>query len=151
MSSCPQGKPLQQQNNNATSNFQQQKPGTKYESKSYSGPIARASEHKIHPVQALNPFLQNWMIKVRVTNKSDIRHWSNAKGEGSLFSCDLLDEHGTEIRATFFKDAVDKFFDVIHEGKVYFMGGGRLKAANRRFTSIKNEYEITFDTRATIE
>eukprot|EP01138_Halocafeteria_seosinensis_P008597 gb/GECG01008787.1/.p1 GENE.gb/GECG01008787.1/~~gb/GECG01008787.1/.p1 ORF type:complete len:685 (+),score=106.24 gb/GECG01008787.1/:1-2055(+) len=146
------GKPFQQQNTNTSSNVEQQHASSvKYESKGYSGPIARASDHKIHPVAALNPFLQNWMIKVRVTNKSDVRHWKNAKGEGSLFSCDLLDEHGTEIRATFFKDAVDKFFEVIQEGKVYIMGGGRLKAANRRFTSIKNEYEITFDTRATIE
>lgn len=28
----------------------------------------------------------------RVTAKSDIRRWSNPKGEGTLFSVDLLDE-----------------------------------------------------------
>jgi hypothetical protein len=44
-----------------------------------------------------------WTIKARVTNKSDIRRWSNAKGEGTLFSIDLLDEGGGEIRGTFFK------------------------------------------------
>jgi replication factor A1 len=38
-----------------------------------------------------------------VTNKSDIRRWSNAKGDGTLFNVDLLDEHGGEIRGTFFK------------------------------------------------
>lgn len=52
------------------------------------------------------------MIKVRVTNKSQIRTWSNSRGEGKLFSCDLMDESG-EIRATVFRDMVDKYYDMI--------------------------------------
>ena len=36
---------------------------------------------------------------VRVTKKSDIRTWSNARGEGKLFSLELMDESG-EIRCT---------------------------------------------------
>ena len=41
----------------------------------------------------LNLFVySSWMIRVRVTNKSGIRKWSNSKGEGKLFSVDLLDE-----------------------------------------------------------
>lgn len=58
-----------------------------------------------------------WTIKVRVTNKSDIRTWSNSRGEGKLFSMDLVDQSG-EIRATAFKDQVDKFYDVVEKGKV---------------------------------
>lgn len=53
-----------------------------------------------------------WIIKARVTNKSNIRTWSNSKGEGKLFSFDLVDESG-EIRVTGFRDAVDKFYDYI--------------------------------------
>lgn len=33
-----------------------------------------------------------WTIKARVTKKTDIKRWSNAKGEGTLFSIDLLGE-----------------------------------------------------------
>lgn len=44
--------------------------------------------------------------------KSAIRTWSNARGEGKLFSMDLCDESG-EIRATAFKEQVDKFYDYI--------------------------------------
>jgi replication factor A1 len=36
--------------------------------------------------------LRRWTIKARVTTKSDIRTWQNAKGEGKLFSVNLLDE-----------------------------------------------------------
>lgn len=45
-------------------------------------------------------------------SKSGIRTWSNSKGEGKLFSCDLVDESG-EIRLTGFRDSVDKFYDYI--------------------------------------
>lgn len=33
-----------------------------------------------------------WTIRARVTRKAPIRTWSNSKGEGRLFSVDLLDE-----------------------------------------------------------
>lgn len=52
------------------------------------------------------------MIKARVMNKGPIKTWSNAKGEGKLFSMELCDESG-EIRVTAFRDAVDKFYDMI--------------------------------------
>ena len=47
-----------------------------------------------------------------------MKSWSNAKGQGTLFSIDLLDSEGTEIRATFFKDACEKFFPMIGEQHV---------------------------------
>lgn len=63
----------------------------------------------------------------RVTNKSDVRRWSNAKGEGHLFSIDLLDESRSEIRGTFFKADADRWFDVVQVGQVYSFSGGRIK------------------------
>lgn len=33
-----------------------------------------------------------WTICARVTNKSQIRTWSNSRGEGKLFSIELVDE-----------------------------------------------------------
>lgn len=60
----------------------------------------------------IKKYIFRWMIKARVTNKSAIRTWSNSRGEGKLFSMDLVDESG-EIRCTGFKDAVDKFYDYI--------------------------------------
>lgn len=53
-----------------------------------------------------------WVIRVRVTSKSPIRTWSNSRGEGKLFSMDLIDESG-EIRCTAFRDLCDKFYDMI--------------------------------------
>lgn len=53
-----------------------------------------------------------WVAKVRVANKSDIKHWSNSRGEGKLFNMTLVDESG-EIRCTGFTDQVDRFYDMI--------------------------------------
>lgn len=64
------------------------------------------------PINGLSPYQNKWVIKARVTAKPPIRTWSNAKGEGKLFSMDLMDESG-QIRVTAFRDQVDKFYDMI--------------------------------------
>lgn len=96
------------------------------------------------PIKALNPYQQKWNIKVRVTKKSDQRTWSNARGEGKLFSIEMLDAQGDEIRGTFFKEDVDRFWNVLHEGQTYIVSGGRLKVANRKYTTVDNQFEISF-------
>ena len=56
------------------------------------GAIERHDTHaNILPINALNSYQNRWTIKARVTAKSDIRRYSNARGEGKFFSFDLLD------------------------------------------------------------
>lgn len=74
-------------------------------------------DHVTLPISSLSPYQNRWVIKARVTSKSGIRTWSNAKGEGKLFSMDLMDESG-EIRATAFKDECNKFFELIQVSKI---------------------------------
>jgi len=58
-----------------------------------------------------------WTIRGRVTQKSNIRTWSNSRGEGKLFNIVVVDESG-EIRATAFNNEVDKFYALIEVNKV---------------------------------
>lgn len=37
-------------------------------------------------------FSPRWTIRARVMSKSSIRNWSNSKGEGKLFSFEIVDE-----------------------------------------------------------
>lgn len=94
---------------------------------------------------------KRWTIKARVTVKSDIRHWSNAKGDGKLFSVNLLDD-SSEIKATGFNEAVDRLYPVFEEGKVYYISKARVGIAKKQFSNLPNEYEITFerDTEVTL-
>ncbi|KAH8042181.1 hypothetical protein HPB51_021265 [Rhipicephalus microplus] len=78
---------------------------------------ASTSDVVVVPIASLTPYQNRWTIRARVTNKSNIRTWSNSKGEGKLFSMDLLDESG-EIRATAFNAECDRYYDVIEVNKV---------------------------------
>lgn len=118
-----------------------------------SAPIVRtnipSSGKPITPIAQLNMYQNRWTIKARLTTKGQIRFWSNAKGEGKLFSISLLDS-SSDIRATFFKEAVDKFHDMLEVDCVYCLSGGRLKAANMQYNNCKSSYEITFDQNSEI-
>jgi len=114
--------------------------------------IVRSNVMQQHftPINQLNQYQNRWTIKARVTSKSDVRTWSNAKGEGKLFSIELADSSGCDIRATFFKEAVDQFEPLLQVDRVYTFSGGKLKAANLQYNTCKSNFEITFDQNAAI-
>jgi replication factor A1 len=75
---------------------------------------------------------ENWIIKGQVTKKGKKIQYQN----GFLFKIDLIDEDGTQIEGTFYKDCADKFFDKVEEGKIYIITKGEVASANKKFTSI---------------
>ena len=99
----------------------------------------------IQTIDSINPFGGGkFWIKARVTDKSDIRKWNKPTSQGQLFSFTLVDETAS-IRATVFQEAVDLFFPLVVNGSVYVFGGGSVKNANRKFSNVNNDYELTFD------
>jgi replication factor A1 len=55
------------------------------------------------PIANLNMYQSRWTIRARITTKSEIRTWSNARGEGSLFSIDMLDSSGVDVSSVGWK------------------------------------------------
>jgi len=51
-----------------------------------------AMTRRVHPLVSLNPYQGIWTIKVRVTNKGNLRSYKNARGEGFVFNVELTDE-----------------------------------------------------------
>ncbi|KAI3862722.1 hypothetical protein MKX03_002014 [Papaver bracteatum] len=115
------------------------------------GPVAKnEAPARIIPIAALNPYLSRWTIKARVTSKKELRRFTNDRGEGKVFSFDLLDSDGGEIQVTGFNAVADQFYDRIDAGKVYLISRGSLKPASK-FNRLQNEYEITLQNTSTIE
>ena len=95
------------------------------------------------PIDGLNPYSNKWQIKARVVSKGDLRTYSGAKGEGSVFSVDLSDD-SAEIRATAWREVADRMYNQIEVGQTYLIARGRLQIANKKFNQLNNPYEITF-------
>jgi len=112
------------------------------------GPGERISSIKIARIPPVGN--NNWTTKAKVMNKSDIRTWDTASGSGKLFSMDLKDESG-EIRITAFKDQCDRLYDKAFVGKEYFFSNCAVKAANRLYSNLNNEYEMFFGENSIME
>ncbi len=114
-----------------------------------NAPLSGGGGNYYTPIKSLNPYTTRWTIMGRITNKSDIKHWSNSKGDGQLFSIEILDS-SMDIRATFFREGVDKFYNMLECDKVYTFTGGKLKVANMQYNTCKCQFEITFDQNSEI-
>lgn len=105
------------------------------------------------PIRNLTGYQPHWTICARVTNKSATRTF-NSKGSGApgkVFSVDLLDKEGGEIRASFFNQAADSYLEKLQQGKVYSFSKGTLRVANKQYNTTNHRYEIIFDKDALVE
>lgn len=104
----------------------------------------------VYPIAALTPYQNNWRIKARVVQKSDIRHYSNQRGEGRFFSVTMMDDSG-EIKGTAWNAVVDDLFEKLQENRVYFFSKARVNLAKKKFSTVSNDYELSFDRGTEIE
>jgi replication factor A1 len=116
-----------------------------------NAPTGGAADDDTMPISELNPYNSRWVLCARVTNITE-RSYRNDRGEGKILSLDLLDKSG-EIRCTAFNETADMILAIqppIESGKMIRVRGGKLKPANKKFSRLKNDYEITFDKGTTI-
>lgn len=135
-------KPAQQQ--------QQQQQQQKSLPHHQSRPNTSAHPH-LYPIESLSPYAHKWTIRARCTHKGEMKVWHNTKGEGKLFSVNLLDDTG-EIRATGFNDVADKLYAIFEEGTVYYISAPcRVTLAKKQFSNLPNDYELQFERDTEVE
>lgn len=103
------------------------------------------------PIKALNQFTTDWRFKARILRKPPIREYKNDKGPGKIMKLELVDREGTMIEATMFNEVVDKWMNRTEENKVYIFANGQVKMANKKYTSIKNDFCLTFGNETEIQ
>ncbi|CAF0811887.1 unnamed protein product [Didymodactylos carnosus] len=108
-----------------------------------------SQSERIEAINMLTKYLPKWTIRARVSNKTPVRSYSNGRGEGKYFSCDLIDETG-EIRAVAFGDECTRFYDMLETGDIYYITKGMLKPANRRFNTLSHDFEMTLVAQTSI-
>ena len=79
-----------------------------------------------HCIKDLNPYQNKYTIQARVIKKSTIKTWNNARSDGTVFDFILKDASG-EIKVAAFKELCTKYFDVVEEGKVYYLSNAQIK------------------------
>lgn len=110
------------------------------------------TDRQVVPISALTPVGGNaWWIKARVLDKSPVKQWENARGRGVLMSVTLVDESQNAIRATFFKEGVNKYHNMLKPGLCFYFSRGQVKNANKRFSSLPCDYELSFDEQSVVQ
>ena len=104
----------------------------------------------VFPIEGLSPYQNNWTIRAKVKQKSDIRNYSNQRGEGKFFSVTLMDQTG-EIKATGFNQNVDDFYSKLEEGHTYYISKARVNLAKKKFNTVNNDYELGLEKSTVVE
>lgn len=61
------------------------------------------------PIFGLNNFVFDWLIKVRVTRKYDLREWKNSMNSGQVLKVEMMDARGDMIEGSFFNQLAMRF------------------------------------------
>eukprot|EP01071_Lankesteria_metandrocarpae_P006425 Lankesteria_metandrocarpae@DN4352_c0_g1_i2.p1 len=115
------------------------------------GAIVRQTAALCVPITGITTFIAKWQIKARVTAKADMKKYNTARGEGKLFSVDLVDADGGEIRATFFNKGADKYHQMLQPNSVFFFSKGTVRQADKRFNKLNHTCELQFGEDAQIQ
>ena len=105
----------------------------------------------INPIASLNSYQNRWTIKARVAQKSEIRRYSNPRGEGKFFSFDVVDNQGGEIRVVGWNDQCDRFYDQVQVGSVYMLSKASLRNKRGNFNQTRHQFEIHLESGSILE
>uniref|UniRef100_A0A915Q761 Replication protein A subunit n=1 Tax=Setaria digitata TaxID=48799 RepID=A0A915Q761_9BILA len=113
----------------------------------YGGPsprrLASLMGQNLTPIKLITPYVNKWRICGVVTAKEELRNIRTARRDMKVFNFELTDEEGGCIRIAAFDDVAEKFYSIVQKGSMFYVSGGTIKQANKRFNTTGHDYEIT--------
>jgi hypothetical protein len=92
----------------------------------------------------------HWAIHAYVSYKSPIKEYPTKSGmQGRLFTINMVDKSNIFIQGTFFTNAVEKFYDMIHVGNCYSFTNANLLTPDKQYSSAG--IEIKFNENSIIQ
>lgn len=101
-------------------------------------------------ISHINTFQSNWKILAKVISKTHINNWTKNGKTGKVFNMVLQGNDG-QIRVSAFNENVDKFYEKIQVNKNYYFSKANVIDANKKYSTIKNNYEIMLTNDSEIE
>jgi len=97
-----------------------------------------------HQVAALNVMMNRYVIKVRVSEKGNIRNISSPRWEGKVLDCKLSDQSG-DIMMKAFNDHATDMDDKLVNGSTYLISGAKVtQVRDSRYNSTNHLYELSY-------
>jgi replication factor A1 len=144
-----------QNNYNNNNNNNDMNTGGNYQnnqSSDYGNSNYNDADKKYMKINSLSSFTKEICIKARVTKKNEKKNYTTQAGKsGSVFSFNLMDEHGEEIPVSAFNHTCEKFYDKVEENMVYEISGGYIKINDKKFSTVKSEYKLFLDDKTEIK
>ncbi|KAL3856907.1 hypothetical protein ACJMK2_011613 [Sinanodonta woodiana] len=116
---------------------------------SSSNSTRRPDNGTINTISSLRPFQKGWRICVRVTNKNKVSKYKKYGGWNQRFNVSFADDSGS-IDAVAFGEAVNKFYELLEEQRVYYISGATIKKAKSKFSQ-GNAYDMVLENDTNIE
>uniref|UniRef100_A0A1I7TVX4 Replication protein A subunit n=1 Tax=Caenorhabditis tropicalis TaxID=1561998 RepID=A0A1I7TVX4_9PELO len=107
------------------------------------------TERGVIPIAMVTPYVNPVKIHGMVTRKEDMRTVPSKNTK--VFNFEVTDSTGDTIRCCAFNDVAESFFSTITENLSYYITGGQVRAANKRFNNTGHDYEITLRNDTIIE
>ncbi|CAD6185800.1 unnamed protein product [Caenorhabditis auriculariae] len=97
----------------------------------------------VTPIAMITPYVNKFRICGVCTTKEEIRNVKSRNGDMRIFNFELTDKNSDTIRLTAFNELAEQMQSVIMENSSYYIAGGTVRAANKRFNASGHDYEIT--------
>eukprot|EP01022_Parablepharisma_sp_SALTPOND_P004340 TRINITY_DN120116_c0_g1_i1.p1 TRINITY_DN120116_c0_g1~~TRINITY_DN120116_c0_g1_i1.p1 ORF type:complete len:429 (+),score=39.96 TRINITY_DN120116_c0_g1_i1:2698-3984(+) len=109
------------------------------------------AEIKEIPIRALGLLISNWKIKAMLIKKGlPTEFIKKNASKGILMPLEFIDKDKTMISATLFGKGVENYKDVLKVGQCYYISGGHVKMANKKFTKVVNDFALSLDEDSSI-